>query len=168
MQVDPSTMKTLHVCLCSLILASGACASRSGHSTGGQLSAPVSAKIPVLKSLAGTSWTVVELTGAGVTSTDGWAAPSLEFDVNGQAFTGHGGVNRFGGRYSEAGAALNFGPLAMTRRIGPAAQMQLETTYTQVLSRVVGWRQQVAQVILNGPSGERAAVLERAPAKPSE
>ncbi len=155
-------MKTLHVFLCALVLSSGACASRPIHSAGAQVSAPVSAKTPVLKSLAGTSWTVVELAGAVVNSTEGWPAPSVEFDVNGQGATGHGGVNRFGGRYSESGAALSFGPLAMTRRIGPAAQMQLETTYTQVLSRVVGWRQQGAQVILNGPSGERAAVLERA------
>ncbi|MCX6936305.1 MAG: META domain-containing protein [Verrucomicrobia bacterium] len=162
-------MKTLHVFLCALVLSSGACASRPVRSAGGHASAPVPAKIPVLKSLAGTNWTVVELAGSVVVNaTEGWPAPSLEFDVNGQAVTGHGGVNRFGGRYSEAGAALSFGPLAMTRRIGPAGQMQLETTYTQVLSRVVGWRQQGAQVILNGPSGERAAVLERAPAKPSE
>jgi heat shock protein HslJ len=157
-------MKNLHVFLCTLILSTGACASRPGHSADTQVNAPVLKKIPVLKNLAGTNWTVVELAGAGVNSTAGWPPPSLEFDANGQAVTGHGGVNRFGGRYSEAGAALSFGPLAMTRRIGPAEQMQLESTYTQVLSRVVGWRQQGTQVILTGANDERAAVLERAPA----
>ena len=48
---------------------------------------------------------------------------------------------------------------------GPEAQMALETRYTQVLSRVVGWRQDGRNVILVGAGEQRAALLEPA-AKP--
>ena len=157
-------MKTFHVLLCALILASAACASRFGKPAGMSNDAGVPVKIPVIRSLAGTSWTVVELAGGNaVNATNDWPAPSLEFDRNGQTATGHGGVNRFGGRYSESGASLSFGPLALTRRIGPEAQMQIEAAYTLALSRVEGWRQQGAQLILTGPGAERLAVLERSP-----
>lgn len=125
--------------------------------------------IPVLTTLADTQWFVVELAGQPVEpAVSGWAMQSLEFDPDGQRATGHGGVNRFGGRYKEVGQTLSFGPLAMTRRAGPPAQMTLESRYTQALSRVSGWRQEGLQVVLIGTSGERAVVLAPAPARASE
>lgn len=128
--------------------------------------APAPKSVP-LKTLAGTSWTLVELNGEPAAEPlPGWSAQSLEFSPNGLSVTGNGGVNRFGGRYEETGETLYFGPLAMTRRAGPAAQMEAEQRYTRALSRVTGWRQDGERLVLTGPRDGREAVFERAAKKP--
>lgn len=160
-------MKTVGFVLLALNLSLVGCASRGKPSPAetapGALPVAPAPKIHVLKALAGTRWTVVELNGASASpAVEGWPAQSLEFDVDGQRLTGHGGVNRFGGRYEEERGRLNFGPLAMTRRAGPRAQMEAEQRYTEVLSRVVGWRQEGANLVLIGPGAVRLALLEPA------
>lgn len=132
--------------------------------------APVK-QVEMLKELAGTSWIVSELDGSPANSleADGleWPPLSLEFAKNGLQASGHSGVNRFMGRYTQDDAALVFGPLAMTRRAGPAAQMALERRYTQILSSVVNWRQEGEHLILITYGSKRAAVLIRATPSPS-
>lgn len=162
-------MKTCGLVFLALNLAALGCASRPKPSPAA--TEPVVAEStvpydvssqppPVLKSLAGTRWTVVEIDGAPAASdTDGWAPQSLEFDAPGSSVTGHGGVNRFAGRYSADRKAITFGPLAMTRRAGPPERMEAEQRYTAALSRVVAWRQDGINLVLNGSGGERLLLL---------
>lgn len=160
-------MKIAGLVLLALNLALVGCASRarptpSATVPGAPAVSSPAPKIPVIKELAGTRWIVMELGGGPVApATGGWAAQSLEFDRDGCRFTGHGGVNRFGGRYTQEGGKLDFGPLALTRRAGPAGRMEAEQRYTQVLSRVRGWRQDGFNVVLTGPGDGRVAVLAR-------
>ncbi len=123
----------------------------------------------VLKDLAGTAWTLRDLDGefidaAAAAGEPTWPALSLGFNADGLGAAGHGGLNRFAGRYTQDGSSLTFGPLAMTRRAGPARLMELERRYTQMLSRVVEWRQEGSRLILVTPGSKRAAVYDRAPA----
>lgn len=156
-----------------LFLAAAAlsgCVSQSSVSAPGE--APTSpAKAPaVLKELAGTSWVLRDLDGELVDAEAAageptWPALSVSFGADGLSVAGHGGLNRFGGRYSQQKESLVFGPLAMTRRAGPAPLMALERRYTQMLSRVEGWRQEGARLIMVTPGSKRAAVFEPAPAE---
>jgi heat shock protein HslJ len=124
-------------------------------------------KIVPLETLAGTSWTLVELNGEPAPEPlPGWTRQTLRFHANGLALSGNAGVNRFGGRYEAKGASLSFGPLAMTRRLGPAAQMEAEKRYTRALTNVTAWRQDGARLVLTGPGEGRQAVFERAPNQP--
>ncbi len=160
-------MKASGLPFLALSLALVGCASRTtpkpaDTAPGAVAAAVAQADIPVLKQLAGTQWIVIKLGGEAVAPlVQGWAAQSLEFDRDGRRATGHGGVNRFGGRFEQDGAKLSFGPLAMTRRLGPPEQMALETRYTEMLSSVVGWKQEGLHVVLINVSGQRAALLER-------
>lgn len=106
-------------------------------------------KVQKITDLTGTRWTLIVLEGQPIEpSSTGWAAPGLDFAADGQSVVGFSGVNRFGGRYSQDGAALDFGPLAMTRRAGPPELMQTESRFTRVLSSVTGWRQRGANLEL--------------------
>lgn len=161
-------MKNAALVLLAFNLLLAGCASRAKPSPAATApDAPVSyspsSKIRAVKKLANTRWTVLEIEGVPAVSDvlDGWPAQSLEFDPDGRRVTGHGGVNRFGGRFEQAGPRLSFGPLAMTRRVGPAPRMEAEQRYTQALSRVVGWRQDGYRVVLIGSGGVRLVVLAR-------
>ena len=124
--------------------------------------------VAVIKALNNTRWVAIEIAGESIfPATDGWAAPSLEFNQDGLGVTGHGGVNRFAGRCTLEAKQLSFGPLAMTRRAGPSAQMQLEARYTGALTRVAGWRQDGSHVVLVDDHGAALVVLERAPGQGS-
>ncbi len=165
-------MKTVGLVLLALNLALVGCASRAKPSpedtapeplfklTNKKEPAVVAA--PMLKSLAGTRWIVLEINGTTVPNPlPGWAPQSLEFDAAGTGVTGHGGVNRFAGRYSSTDNTLSFGPLAMTRRAGPQAQMDAEQTYTEALSRVVAWRQAGSNLVLTDSGSKRLLLLGR-------
>jgi heat shock protein HslJ len=122
-------------------------------------------RIPVIRDLKGSAWVLVELRGAPApVPPEGWSELGLEFGREGLRANGNAGVNRFVARYTQDGSKLVFGPLALTRRLGPAEWMEAEQRYTQMLSRVVGWRQEGAQLVLMTPRDTRAAVYERAPA----
>lgn len=161
---------SLSLSLSALVFAG--CASRSmprpaDTEPGAPVREPV--KVKVIKELAGSSWVLAELDGRAVpTPPEGWLARSLSFDANGLRVTGHAGVNGFGGRYSQHGSELSFGPLALTRRAGPPELMDAESRYTQVLSRVVGWRQDGENLVLLTPGVDRAAVFVRAEDSQSE
>jgi heat shock protein HslJ len=123
-------------------------------------SQPKEAKIEVLKTLAGTRWQVIELDGLPVPEPmEGWAPQGLEFDAAGKMVAGNAGVNRFGGRYTSRGTDLSFGPLAMTRRIGPAAQMERERQLTEAMSEVTAWRQDGVNVVLLDAGSRRVMLL---------
>lgn len=161
-------MKTLGFVLSVSALLLAGCASRPAprpsDTVPGAETGAVAPRIEVLKELAGTSWLLVELGGQPVEAAPaGWSPQSLEFGEVGLRVTGHAGINHFGGRYSQEGEELVFGPLAMTRRIGPEALMEAEKRYTEVLTRVKGWRQDGEQLVLITPGEKRAAVLERVP-----
>lgn len=157
-------MKTPFLSALLLTVALAGCATNAERTGSGAttVSDPATAgpKIPVLKELAGTDWALVELGGQSAgPAVEGWPLQSLAFGKDGQSVTGHAGVNRFGGRYSEEGVSVVFGPLAMTRRAGPAAQMEIEARYTAVLSRAVSWRQEGASLVLQTPGSKRAALF---------
>lgn len=155
-----------------LILAAAAlcgCVSRSGASGPAEQSRTASKAPEVIRELAGTAWVLRDLDGelvdaAAAAGEPTWPSLLVSFGADGQSVAGHGGLNRFGGRYSQAGESLKFGPLAMTRRAGPPALMALERRYTQMLSRVEAWRQEGPRLILVTPGSKRAAVFEPAPA----
>ena len=121
---------------------------------------PKEVKAEVLKSLAGTSWLVIELDGQAASApVEGWEPLSLEFDAAGTSVAGNAGVNRFAGRYSSRGSDLTFGPLAMTRRLGPPAQMEKERQFTESISQVVAWRQSGTNVVLLDAGSRRVLML---------
>ncbi len=159
--------KTLGLVFVVTALGLTACAAprsspRPADTAPGAAAAQVAPKIKVIKELAGTSWVLVELDGEPVGAPPaGWDPRSLEFGKEALRATGNAGVNRFGGRYDQYDGELGFGPLALTRRIGPEAIMEDERRYTQVLSRVVAWRQDGTRLVLITPGHKRAAVFER-------
>ncbi len=160
---------TLVLCAVASGCASRPVAPAAGVTAPATPAATAAAAKVVLKDLAGTAWVLRELDGefidaAAAAGEPSWPALSLGFGADGLGAAGHGGLNRFAGRYSQEGAALTFGPLAMTRRAGPVRLMELERRYTQMLSRVVEWRQEGARLILVTPGSKRAAVYDRAPA----
>ena len=154
-------MKSLVPLLLVLTLAGAGCASRpvTGASAA-NVATPAPKVAPVLKTLAGTRWHLIELNASPVEpAVAGWPVQTIAFDADGARANGHAGVNRFGARFDAEGGTLRFGPLAMTRRAGPSAQMEIERRYTVLLSSVTGWRQEGANLILVTPSSFRAAVL---------
>ncbi len=121
-------------------------------------------RIPVIRDLEGTSWVLVELRGAPAPRPpEGWSVQTLAFGREGVRANGNAGVNQFVSRYTQDGQGLVFGPLALTRRLGPPEWMEAEQRYTRTLSRVVGWRQEGEHLILMTPRDTRAAVFERVP-----
>lgn len=154
-------MKTLVSFLLLSTLVLTGCASRpSGNATAVSVPAPVPKVAPVLKTLAGTRWKLVELDGRSAEpAVAGWPAQTIEFQANGALVNGHAGVNRFGARCDLDSGNLRFGPLALTRRIGPSAQMEIERRYTIVLSAVTGWKQEGASLVFVTSSSARAAVF---------
>lgn len=126
-------------------------------------------KISKIKELSGTSWILSTIDDQpALTPPEGWSPLGLEFGREGLRATGNAGVNRFGSRYTQYDNELTFGPLALTRRLGPAELMAAEQRYTHVLSRVIAWRQEGEKLVLVTPNDANAAVFERvkpAPAK---
>ncbi len=154
-------MKFLVPLLLVLTIAGAGCASRPvAGASAAAVAAPAPKVAPVLKTLGGTRWQLVELNGSSAEpAVAGWPAQTIEFEANAARANGHAGVNRFGARCDVDGGNLSFGPLAMTRRAGPSAQMEIERRYTVVLSAVIGWRQEGANLVFVTPASVRAAVL---------
>lgn len=122
--------------------------------------------IPVLTSLAGTSWQVSVLGGQALSlPPPDWDTLSLAFSADGKSVVGHAGVNRFGGRCALSKTQLVLGPLARTRRAGPPELMELERRYTHALSQVVGWRKSGANIVLLDRQAAELATLTREPVR---
>ena len=85
--------------------------------------------------LAGTSWTLVSIGGTPVAEGSG---PHLTFGADGQA-SGSTGCNSMSGTYATDGAALTFGPMAMTRMACEESLMTQETAVLEALVGVSGW-----------------------------
>ncbi|MEY4483220.1 MAG: hypothetical protein RL693_672 [Verrucomicrobiota bacterium] len=118
--------------------------------------APVEEEFVAIKRLSGTSWVLISLEGIPLASDTADAAPlSLDFSSDAKEVVGYSGVNRFAGRYDQDGDSLQFGPLALTRRIGPADRQELEARFTRILSGVSGWRQngKTLQLMVAGKVG---------------
>lgn len=160
-------MKTLGLSLVLITTLLAGCATRQSTPLPADTApgAPVvtrAPKVAKLKELAGTSWILSTIEGRpALTPPDGWSPLSLEFGREGLRATGNAGVNRFGSRYTQYDNELVFGPLALTRRLGPAEIMAAEQGYTHVLSRVIAWRQDGEKLVLATPNNANAAIFER-------
>jgi heat shock protein HslJ len=91
--------------------------------------------------LAGPQWQLVELPGQAMPVAAGTSRPTLNIAGEPARATGTAAVNNFVGTVQMAGGnALTFGPLATTRRAGPAAAMQLEAAYLTALAATRSYR----------------------------
>jgi heat shock protein HslJ len=97
-----------------LAACAGAGAGASAES-GGDTGAPATSGGSAVPALAGTSWRLEDLAGAGVIDD---ARASLEFS-DGDRVSGSATCNRFTGTVTLTGNAISFGPLATTARPVP-------------------------------------------------
>ena len=144
--------RSLSLILVSLVFAG--CNHAARHEA--EDTTPAQEEFVAIKDLSGTSWVLISLEGIPLApSTDEAALLSLDFSSDAKEVTGFSGVNRFAGRYDQDGSALQFGPLALTRRIGPPDRQELELRYTRILSGVSGWRQNgnTLQLLVSGKVG---------------
>lgn len=84
--------------------------------------------------LAGTSWTLSALDGAG--PAEGGRPATLEFNSEG-GLAGSTGCNRFFGGYSVDGAALTVGQMGSTRMACPEPLMAQEMVFLEILGAAV-------------------------------
>ncbi|EIQ01828.1 heat shock protein [Opitutaceae bacterium TAV1] len=106
--------------------------------------------LPAPDSPVGYGWTLASIGGDPVTLPADNARPlRLQFGADGLSATGYSGLNGFLGRTNFDGNKLKFGPLAMTRRGGPAELMQLENRYTAALTSVTAWAIRDRQLVLS-------------------
>lgn len=94
---------------------------------GGDLSA-------TLQQLTGSEWRLVDCCGEVVATN---LHASLLFAEGGR-ISGHGGVNRIGGRLTVEGGTLKVSPLMATRMAGSPEAMALETRYMRTLQSATG------------------------------
>ena len=86
--------------------------------------------------LVGTTWRLEGLPDTPVVDS---AAPTLEFPSEGQV-AGNASCNRFTGTVTIAGAAITFGPQAVTRMACPEAVMSQESAYLEALAKAERFR----------------------------
>lgn len=103
--------------------------------------------------LEGQTWALQSIEGDAVTVSDERGRPTLQLEAPTTRASGLAGVNRFSGSYTKEGAALKFGPLAMTKMAGPAERMELEARYSRALTATTQWR--IAGGALELLAGER-------------
>lgn len=92
---------------------------------------------------------VAEVAGRPVTQA---RPPVLRFDPDGR-LTGTTGVNRLAGTWALDGGAVTLGPLAMTRRAGPAARMALESALVAALEGPLALARDGDDLRLGGSDG---------------
>ena len=84
-------------------------------------------------SLAGIEWKLTQIGNEPLPAHPaGERAPSIQFDQKSGA-SGYSGVNNFNGSYMSDNSRLSFGPVVMTRRAGPPAEMATESALIKVL-----------------------------------
>ncbi len=118
-------------------------------------SAAVKADVPL--ELAGTSWVVEDLEDHGVMDD---LQSTLEFPEAGRA-AGNLGCNRFTATVRQSGPAMEFGPVAATRRMCPPAIMDQEDRYARVLEATRGVRVEGPYLFLLDEAGATLARLTR-------
>jgi heat shock protein HslJ len=112
-----------------LLAACAGAGTGAGAESGGDTGAAATSGESAVPALAGTSWRLEDLAGAGVIDD---ARASLEFSDGGPV-SGSATCNRFTGTATLTGNAISFGPLATTRKACPEALMSQETRYLQAL-----------------------------------
>jgi len=117
--------------------------------------AAVKAEVP--PELAGTAWVVEDLEGRGVIDD---LRSTLEFPEVGRA-AGDLGCNRFTATVRQSDTALEFGPVAATRRMCPPAIMDQEDRYARVLEATRGARVEGPYLFLLDEAGAKLARLTR-------
>jgi len=117
--------------------------------------AAVSAEVPI--ELEATAWLVEDLESRGVIDD---LQSTLEFPEDGQA-AGNLGCNRFTASVRHSGTAIEFGPIAATRRMCPPAIMDQEDRYARVLEAARGLRVEGPYLFLLDESGAELARLTR-------
>jgi heat shock protein HslJ len=85
--------------------------------------------------LYGVTWVAEQIAGKPVTENP----PELTLDRAKSIVSGSTGVNRLHGQYSLNGNAIEFGPIATTRRAGTEEAMKMETRFLRKLEQVNGW-----------------------------
>lgn len=100
-----------------------------------------------------TVWKLVELNHEAVAAGH---LPAVVFETEGARVHGRAGVNSFTGTYTQAGPALGFGPLAVTKMAGEPRQMQVEQEFLAALGRVTAWRIDGNLLILSADKDEVA------------
>ena len=87
------------------------------------------------------TWQLTEVGGAPAASVPADAqAAHFKLDSGQKRAIGYGGVNQFSGAYDLNGAALKFGPAAMTRRAGPEPLMKQEHAFAEAMGKTAAWR----------------------------
>jgi heat shock protein HslJ len=99
--------------------------------------------------LAGTSWRLEDLAGAGVIED---SPASIGFPEP-ERVTGSATCNRFSGNVTVSGDAISFGPLATTRRACPEPQMNQEGRFLQALGLVRRFEVKDGFLLLHGAGG---------------
>jgi heat shock protein HslJ len=108
--------------------------------------------------LAGKRWTPTEINGKSLKDTRGF----IEFEKNGDRFTGNGGCNRIFGAVTVTGSAMNFSGIGSTRMFCNGV-MESETEFLNALRSVTRYRFQGNRLTLY--SGNRTVLkLKGAPA----
>jgi heat shock protein HslJ len=101
--------------------------------------------------LAGTSWEIRRIDRTDVVSGDG-EPMVLAFGHDGRV-SGSTGVNRLTASYNVTPEYLTFGPMATTRRAGPAELMAQEHQVVGSLAGMCRYRLTAATLELDGPYG---------------
>jgi carbonic anhydrase len=96
-------------------------------------------------------WRLTEIGGQPVTVADGEKPPVIQFDAATKVATGYGGCNNLSGSYESNQSALQFGPIATTRRYCAGAPGDLETKFLQALGQTRTWKIREGRLwLLNG------------------
>jgi len=132
--------------LMCLAVAVAACHHSTGSTTPGPAEGPP---------LVGTEWTLVEIGGQPAGLGAGDKAATLALVSDGNQASGFAGCNRMSGRYELDGAALRFGPMAVTR-MACATGMDLETKFLSALEATRGYRMTDKGLELTGETGTLA------------
>jgi len=113
--------------------------------------------------LSGTVWNVTEADGQIFKPLKGGRDAHLRLDAQKKRATGYSGVNSYSGAYQSSGATLKFGPIAATRRAGPAAAMAFESAYFKALGATRSYRISGDRLELLDAGGEVRVKLEALP-----
>ncbi len=118
---------------------------------------PNRADRPELSSIAGRSWTAIQLNGKDIPTEP--AKITIEF-MEDSRIGGFAGVNRyFGGYSSPRPGSVSFSGVGSTKMAGPPDAMQRETEFFNALSAADGYR--VRGAILDLLAGDRVLVRFR-------
>ena len=107
--------------------------------------------------LAGSEWRPVRIGTAEVAPA---AKAFVQFKAGGE-LAGHGGCNRFFGRYQTAGEAIEIGGLGATRMACPAPIMAVEAEIFAALEAARTWqRDRTSLVLFDGAKRELARLQQ--------